>query len=157
MTKLGILIFTGTILYGLIQLPPLPTLPSPEDVNCKCSMKSWPGNKMTGAYFNLSLPWFTHRTTLQELRARHPNIPFNMLNDGEKKRCSLLPTIFRYRQEHFLTQYCNVRNYRIILRYIETTEKLSGVNHRLLKKRIRPARYSNLPPQKFKRRLQLIQ
>lgn len=70
----------------------------PQQPACKCLKKSWPGDKETADQLLLSLSWLNNITTYQELQGRHPNLPLDLLYSAENKRCSLLPTLFRYGQ-----------------------------------------------------------
>ena len=62
---------------------------------CKCRMKSWRDKNNMVSILNLTLPWL-NLTTMQDLRQRHPNLPLELLYGAKNRRCSLLPTIYRY-------------------------------------------------------------
>ena len=102
---LGLIILTSIEWYILRLQKPMPLFPLPREeagapplLPCKCAMKSWPGDSDIADQLHLSLSWLNNITTYQELQERHPNLPLDLLHGAKNKRCSLLPTLFRYGQ-----------------------------------------------------------
>lgn len=89
---------------------------------CRCSMKPWPAIDKIISALNISVPWLNHTIVRQNLDQRHPNLPFELLTGAENKRCSLLPTIFRYKQR------TNV-NHKIDSMTRQKTTTNSGMNY----------------------------
>ena len=61
---------------------------------CRCVTSSWLESDFISPYLSLTMPW-DNTTIYRELQERHPNLPVELLSSKVKKRCSLLPTIFR--------------------------------------------------------------
>lgn len=87
---------------------------SSKGTACKCSYGSWPEAEITAAFLNQSLSWLRNISTLQEVSLRHPNLPIEVLQDPIQSRCSLLPSIFRYRQGILMSKLFTRSNTRIV-------------------------------------------
>lgn len=75
-----------------------------EETVCRCSNVSWSEGKITDDSLWRSVSWLKNTSTLQELSLRHPNLPVELLQNPRRSRCSLLPTIFRYRHVIILSK-----------------------------------------------------
>lgn len=110
----GLVVTVGVILLTINGIPfratlldipectsPEPEPPDPTDAHvppapCKCSMTSWRSKDKIVSALNLPLPWLNHTTTREDLQQRHPNLPLQLLQGPKRKRCALLPSVFRY-------------------------------------------------------------